>query len=116
MGTLNNIVNANDENFATKLAEGAGLVLVDFWAEWCGPCRQLMPVLERFAEAYKEKVTIIKVNVDESPEVSAKMNIRSIPTLILYKVENKEPKKIGERAGSMPYDAIVSWIETTSAV
>ena len=70
-------------------------VLVDFWAEWCGPCKALAPTLEDVAKDFDGKVTIAKLNVDESPEMSAQFGVMSIPTLILFKNGNIEATKVG---------------------
>jgi thioredoxin 1 len=76
-------VELNASNFADTVKEG--VVLVDFWAPWCGPCRMLSPVIEELAEAYEGKAVIAKVNTDEAPEVAAQFGIRSIPTVLFFK-------------------------------
>ncbi len=75
----------SDDNFAAEVEQAAGLVVVDFWAPWCGPCRMVAPVIEQLATEYAGRVTFAKVNVDESPEVSARYGIRSIPTIGIFK-------------------------------
>lgn len=76
----------NSDNFAKQvLEEQAVPVLVDFWAEWCGPCRMLTPILEKIAQSYKTTLKIIKVNIDESAAIASEYKVRSIPTLILFK-------------------------------
>ena len=88
-------------------ATKSGVVLVDFWAPWCGPCKMQTPILEKVAAAVGEKAVIAKVNVDESPDLAAKYGIRSIPTLILLKDgENKQ-----QFVGLQQQDALVSAIE-----
>ena len=79
----------NDDNFASNVEKG--LVLVDFWAEWCGPCRMLTPIIEELANEISG-VSIFKVNIDESPETAQKYEVSSIPTLVLLK-DGKEAKK-----------------------
>ena len=75
---------ANDDTFETEVLNASGLVLVDFWAPWCGPCKMQGPVLERFAST-RDDVAIVKVNVDESPKVASTYGIRSIPTIAVFK-------------------------------
>lgn len=78
-------VNLTKLNFEEEVLQSEKLVLVDFWATWCGPCKMIAPVLEQIAEEYKEKVKIGKVNVDEESEIAGQYQILSIPTLILFK-------------------------------
>ena len=75
----------SDDNFAAEVERATGLVVVDFWAPWCGPCRMVAPMIEQLAGEYAGRVTFGKVNVDESPEVSARYGIRSIPTIGIFK-------------------------------
>jgi thioredoxin 1 len=74
-----------DESFAADVLEQDKAVLVDFWAEWCGPCRQVAPILEEIAGEHAEKITVVKLNVDENPQTAAKYGVVSIPTLNVYK-------------------------------
>jgi len=74
-----------EQNFDEVLVATEGLVMVDFWAEWCGPCRAIAPVLEDLAEASEGRVTLMKVNVDENPGLAARFEIRSIPTIVFFK-------------------------------
>ena len=85
-----------------------GVVLVDFWAEWCGPCRQMLPILEEISKEMGDKVKICKVNVDESPDKAAELGIRSIPSIFLY----KDGKQVDVKVGLNPKSAMVSWIES----
>jgi thioredoxin 1 len=76
---------AKDSSFGTEIEASKGLVLVDFWAEWCGPCRMLGPKIEEVASENQGKVKVFKMNVDENPNTPGKFNIRGIPTVILFK-------------------------------
>lgn len=83
------------ENFDTEILKSNSLAVVDFFAEWCGPCKIMGPIIEKFYEKYKEKIIVAKVNVDESPDLSGKYQIMSIPTIILFKNGEVQHKEIG---------------------
>ncbi|GIX21853.1 MAG: thioredoxin [Gammaproteobacteria bacterium] len=89
------IVQVSDETFEQEVLKSDMPVLVDFWAEWCGPCKMIAPILDELAEAYAGKVKIAKLNVDENPETPPKYGIRGIPTLMLFKNGNVEATKVG---------------------
>jgi len=89
------IVNVNDANFEAEVLQASVPVLVDFWAEWCGPCRMLAPTLEEIAKENHGKVKVVKLNVDESKETPAKYGIRGIPTLLLFKEGSLHTTKVG---------------------
>ena len=97
----------NDEN-AKQAIESGQPVVIDFWAEWCGPCRQLGPILEAIDEEMGESVTIYKMNVDDSPETASQFGIRSIPTMFLF----KDGKQVDTKVGLNTQSTISSWIES----
>ena len=105
------VLNLNDSNFEEQVLKNKNLVLCDFWAEWCGPCKQISPILEELSEELKEnKITIVKVNIDENPETPSKYGIMSIPTLLLF----KEGKLISTQVGLQQKNDLISWIENHS--
>ncbi|MCZ7625206.1 MAG: thiol reductase thioredoxin [Candidatus Methylomirabilota bacterium] len=79
------VVHLTDRDFDERVIKGQGLILVDFWAEWCGPCRMIAPILDELANEHDGQVTIAKLNVDENRESTARFGIRSIPTILLFK-------------------------------
>jgi thioredoxin 1 len=85
MATSKNVHEATDSNFDTEVMSSQQLTLVDFWAEWCGPCRLLGPTIEALADSYTEKVKVFKMNVDENPGTPGRFSIRGIPTVIFFK-------------------------------
>ena len=85
MNAHSNISHLNDTDFAEQVEQGQGLMLVDFWAEWCGPCRAIAPILEQLATSYAGKVRIVKVDVDANQKTTMKFNVRSIPALLFFK-------------------------------
>lgn len=89
------IITLNDASFEKEVLQANSLVLVDFWAEWCGPCKALAPILEELAPKYLGKIKIGKLNVDENPNTPAKYGVRGIPTLILFKDGKALETKVG---------------------
>jgi thioredoxin 1 len=89
------IGHTSDGTFDSDVLKSNKPVLVDFWAEWCGPCKMIAPVLEEIANAYKDRINIVKLNVDDNPATPAQFNIRGIPTLILFKNGVVEAQKVG---------------------
>lgn len=89
------IKHVTDASFEADVLKAAGPVLVDYWAEWCGPCKMIAPVLDEIANTYEGKVTIAKLNIDENQETPAKHGVRGIPTLMLFKDGNVEATKVG---------------------
>ncbi|MEC8524490.1 MAG: thioredoxin TrxA [Pseudomonadota bacterium] len=101
-----NIINTTDDSFDTDVLGSDTPVLVDFWAEWCGPCKMIAPVLEEIAEEFAGKVKVAKLNIDDIEATAPKFGIRSIPTLILFKNGNAEATKIGAVSKSELVDFI----------
>jgi len=97
------IYESSSKNFAVDVLTYKGAVLVDFWAEWCGPCRAIAPILEEISEEYADKVKVVKVNSDDNSGLVAELHLKSIPTLILF-VDGKEVKRI---TGAKPKPALL---------
>jgi len=89
------IVHVSDDSFEQDVLSSDKPVLVDYWAEWCGPCKSIAPVLEEIADEYQEKMTVAKINVDDNPSTPRKYGIRGIPTLMLFKNGAVEATKVG---------------------
>jgi thioredoxin 1 len=99
----------SDATFEAEVLKSTEPVVVDFWAEWCGPCRMIAPALEEIAGAMNGKVKIVKLNVDENPEVAAKYGIMSIPTLMLF----KNGELASRQVGAAPKQKLEQWITTS---
>ncbi len=98
---------ATDAEFENKVINADGLILVDFWAEWCGPCKQIAPVLDELSEEYAGKLSIVKIDIDENPEAPTTYGVRSIPTMILFQDGQATATKIG----AAPKSQIKDWID-----
>ena len=102
-----NTVPVTDESFATDVLKAEGPVLVDFWAEWCGPCKAIGPALEEIGAEYKGRLTIAKVNIDDNPTTPNTYGVRGIPTLILF----KDGKPVQTIVGARPKSALKQFID-----
>jgi thioredoxin 1 len=97
-----------DENFTKEVLESDIPVLIDFWAEWCGPCRVLIPIIDELSTAYAGKVKIFKMNIDESPNTPSSLGVRSIPTMMLF----NKGKQVATKIGVLPKSTIEQWIDS----
>ena len=95
-----NIVHTSDDSFEADVLQSEKPALVDFWAEWCGPCKMIAPMLDEAATEYADRMAIVKLNVDENPNIAQKFGIRSIPTLILFKDGAVQAQKLGAMSKS----------------
>ncbi len=100
-----------DASFATDVIGAEGPVLVDFWAEWCGPCKMIGPSLEELSDELGEQVTITKLNIDDNPDAPGKYGVRGIPTMILFK--NGQPA--ATKVGAAPKSQLKAWLESELA-
>ena len=101
------VIEITSENFEEKVLKAQQPVLVDFWASWCGPCKMLSPIVDKMAEAYADKLTVGKVNVDDQPEIAARFGIMSIPTLILF----KDGQKVDVSVGLIPSAKLEAFVQ-----
>ena len=96
-----------DSKFEEEIKNSPLPILVDFWAEWCGPCKQIGPILEEIGVEKKERIKILKLNVDENPQTPQKFGVRGIPTLMLF----KDGKLVDTKVGSLPKSMLESWLD-----
>jgi thioredoxin 1 len=99
-------VKVTDDSFETDVLKASQPVLVDFWAEWCGPCKQIGPALEQISDEFAGRVVIAKVNIDDSPMIPSKLGVKGIPTLMLF----KDGQMASMKVGAMPKGKIVEWL------
>ncbi|MAD91298.1 MAG: thiol reductase thioredoxin [Gammaproteobacteria bacterium] len=102
------ILQTTDSNFDADVIDNKRPVLVDFWAEWCGPCKAISPILDEIAEEYEGSLDVVKLNVDDSPGISQKFGIRSIPTIIIFKDGAVQAQKLG----AMSKTQLIEFINT----
>jgi thioredoxin 1 len=101
-------VHVTDATFDAEVRNSPVPVVVDFWAEWCGPCRMIGPALEELSQSYGGRVKIAKVNVDENPDVASRLGVRGIPALFVF----KDGQVVSNRAGAAPKAALQAWIDS----
>ena len=96
-----------DANFEAEVLNADSPVLVDFWAEWCGPCKQLSPIVEELATDMGGKVKVVKINIEEAPEAPTKYGVRGVPTLMIF----KDGQVVDTKVGGMPKSQLAEWVE-----
>lgn len=105
-------INITDKNFEQEVLKSEGVVLVDFWAPWCGPCQMMGPIIEEVAREFEGRIKVFKLNVDENPKIASDFEILSIPTLKFF----KEGKVVDETTGLKPKDMLIEKINTLLGV
>lgn len=105
MGTHS--IAVTDQSFEKDVLKASVPVLVDFWAEWCGPCKMIAPALEEIAAEFAGKIVVAKVNIDSNPEAATRLGVRSIPTLILF----KDGKPLAHQTGAVPKSQLQAWVK-----
>ena len=106
---MSNIIHLSDDTFQKEVLESSIPVLVDYWAEWCGPCKMIAPILDDLVSEYDGKLKIAKLNIDENPQTPTKFGIRGIPTLMIFKDGNPEATKVGALSKSQ----LTAFIDST---
>lgn len=107
----NMALETSDATFETDVVKAGIPVLVDFWAEWCSPCRQISPIIEELSHDLAGRLKVVKVNIDKNPETPAKFGVRGIPTLIIF----KDGQAAATKVGALPKSSLVEWVESVLA-
>ena len=105
---MSTITHVSDDTFESEVLQSSKPVLVDYWAEWCGPCKQIAPALEEISGELGDRVTIAKLNIDDHPVTPTKFGVRGIPTLILF----KDGQVAATKVGALPKNKLQEWIES----
>ena len=101
------VIHVTDASFEDEVLKSKGAIVVDFWAEWCGPCKQIAPALEELSSEYDGKLSIIKINIDENPEAPTTYGVRSIPTMMIF----QDGQAAATKVGAAPKSDIKNWID-----
>jgi len=102
------VLTINEKSFESEVVNSELPVLIDFWAEWCGPCKEIAPILDEINNEMDDKIKIVKINIDKNPNIPNKYGVQSIPTLIIF----KKGEVIGTKVGACLKSELISWIET----
>ena len=102
------VLTINEKSFESEVVNSELPVLIDFWAEWCGPCKEIAPILDEINNEMDDKIKIVKLNIDKNPNIPNKYGVQSIPTLIIF----KKGEVIGTKVGACLKSELISWIET----
>ena len=102
------VLTINEKSFETEVVNSELPVLIDFWAEWCDPCKEIAPILDEINNEMDDKIKIVKINIDKNPNIPNKYGVQSIPTLIIF----KKGEVIGTKVGACIKSELISWIET----
>jgi thioredoxin 1 len=105
---VSNVIHVTDGDFEQVVLKAAGPVLVDYWAEWCGPCKMIAPLLDELSKDYEGKLTVVKINIDENPQTPQRYGVRGIPTLMIFKGGEVDATKVG----ALPKGQLAEFIDS----